>query len=302
MTGESGTGKELVARALHYTGARKNKRFVAVNCGAIPGTLLESELFGHARGAFTGATHVKTGLVEEADGGTLFLDEIADLPLELQVKLNRFLEESTIRRLGETREVKVDARVVAATHRDLGALVRDGRFREDLFYRLNVVSILLPPLRERPEDIPALVSLFLARIRERGDVDYRGLAAEALHVLLHHDWPGNVRELRSVVERAAILAEEEQIGLSDLPPELGGPRLVAPATGSALGSYDDALARARDDASRQYLIQLLGAFHGRVSQAAEHAGLKRESLYRLIRRYELDPDAFRSAVKGGAGA
>ena len=220
ISGESGVGKELVARALHTQSNRRSGRFVAVNCGASPENLLESELFGHKRGAFTDAISDRRGLFEEADGGTLFLDEIGEIPLGLQVKLLRVLQESTIRRLGETKDQSVDVRIVAATHRDLQAEIAAGRFREDLFYRLNVLPIVVPPLRERREDIMLLVEHFMARNNARLGTRVRGLDAEARRLLIEYSWPGNVRELENTVERAMVLAEGETLVATDLPERL----------------------------------------------------------------------------------
>jgi two-component system response regulator AtoC len=217
VTGESGVGKELVARALHTRSSRKGGPFVAINCGAIPENLLESELFGHKRGAFTDAHHDKVGLFEEATGGTLFLDEIGELPLNLQVKLLRVLQEDTIRRLGDSRDIKVDVRIVAATHRDLTAEVKAGRFREDLFYRINVLHVAIAPLRERREDIPLLIDHFVARNNARLGTRIRGLSPEAKKTLLEYGWPGNVRELENTIERAMVLCEGDTIGPLDLP-------------------------------------------------------------------------------------
>ncbi|AKF08275.1 sigma-54-dependent transcriptional regulator [Sandaracinus amylolyticus] len=217
IQGESGTGKELVARALHDRGPRKSKAFVAVNCGAIPESLLESELFGHKRGAFTDATSDKTGLFEAAHEGTIFLDEIGELPLALQVKLLRVLQEGTLRRVGETKDRKVDVRVVAATVRDLESEVREGTFREDLFYRLNVLPLTVPPLRDRKDDVPLLVDHFVARNNTRLGTRVRGVDEAARKMLLAYHWPGNVRELENVVERAMVLAERDVIGEVDLP-------------------------------------------------------------------------------------
>ncbi len=220
VRGESGTGKELVARALHDRSPRASKPFVAVNCGAIPDALLESELFGHKRGAFTDAHQDKRGLFEEAHGGTLFLDEIGELPVGLQVKLLRVLQEGTYRPLGATKDKEADVRIVAATLRDLDADVKSGRFREDLFYRLHVLEITVPPLRDRKEDIPLLVDHFLARNAARLGTRVRGVAPSAMKLLLDHGWPGNVRELENTLERCAVLAEGDVLTPDDLPDAL----------------------------------------------------------------------------------
>jgi two-component system response regulator AtoC len=217
LSGESGTGKEMVARALHTSSSRRDAPWVAVNCGAIPEPLLESELFGHVRGAFTDATRDKVGLFEEANGGTLFLDEIGDLPLLLQVKLLRVLQESEIRRVGDNRVRTIDVRIVAASVHDLGQRVREGRFREDLYYRLNVLPLHLPPLRERPEDIPLLADHFVQRLRALLDRDVRGISPQAMATLTEYGWPGNVRELENVIERAMVLSEGSLLGVDDLP-------------------------------------------------------------------------------------
>lgn len=224
VQGESGTGKELVARALHETGARKGEAFVAVNCGAIPEALLESELFGHRRGAFTDATSDKRGLFEAADRGTLFLDEVGELPLPLQVKLLRAIQEGTIRRLGDTKDREVDVRLVAATVRNLESEVQEGRFREDLFYRLNVLQVWVPPLRERPEDVPLLVEHFVERCNARLGTQLRGVDSTARKHLLAYHYPGNVRELENIVERAVVLADGPFISEADLPERLSEPR------------------------------------------------------------------------------
>jgi two-component system response regulator AtoC len=217
VTGESGTGKELVARAIHARSSRRGAPFVAINCGAIPENLLESELFGHRRGAFTDATSDRRGLFEEASGGTLLLDELGELPLNLQVKLLRVLQEETIRRLGDTKDVKVDTRIIAATHRDLAAEVKAGRFREDLFYRINVLPIHIPPLRSRREDVNLLIDHFIARNNVRLGTSIRGVSTEARKQLLEYAWPGNVRELENTIERAMVLAESDVLQPSDLP-------------------------------------------------------------------------------------
>jgi two-component system response regulator AtoC len=216
VTGESGVGKELVARAIHRRSSRRGGPFVAVNCGAIPENLLESELFGHKKGAFTDAINDRRGLFEDASTGTLFLDEIGELPLGLQVKLLRVLEDELIRRLGETRDIKVDVRIVTATHRDLLAETKAGRFREDLFYRLNVLPIHIPPLRDRREDIPLLIEHFVTRNNTRLRSNIVGIESEARRLLFEYGWPGNVRELENTIERAMVLAEGDQIVVTDL--------------------------------------------------------------------------------------
>jgi DNA-binding NtrC family response regulator len=294
VTGESGTGKELVARAMHRLGPRAAHPFVAVNCGAIPANLLESELFGHVRGAFTGAASACAGLFEEAEGGTLFLDEIGELPLDLQVKLNRVLQERTLRRVGESRERPVDARVIAATHRPLEALAAEGRFREDLYFRLNVYPVELPALRQRGEDILLLARHFLGEAARRFGRTVDTFAPEAMRQLLTHPWPGNVRELRNVVERAVILADAEAVLTLDLPAR--GPE-AEPATGAPAftltGNFREAMEQAREQATRQYFHALLLRTEGNVTRAAEQAGIERESLHRLLRRVELNAEDYR---------
>jgi len=220
ITGESGTGKELITRAVHYNGQRKRGPMVAINCGGLPENLLESELFGHVKGAFTDANKDKKGLFQEADGGTLFLDEVAELPLTLQVKLLRVLQDELVRPVGSTQSVKVDVRIMAATALDLALAVKQGTFREDLFYRINVLSIRVPPLRERKEDIPLLVNHFLEKYRERLNKEIKGIRPDALQSLMDYSWPGNVRELENVIERTMVLTEQLEICRDELPDEV----------------------------------------------------------------------------------
>lgn len=295
ITGETGTGKELAARAVHYHSARRERAFVAVNCGALPAELVESELFGHVKGAFTGAVHTKAGLFEEADGGTIFLDEIGELPLAVQVKLNRALQEKEIRRVGDLTPIRVDVRVIAATHRDLKAEAQAGRFREDLFYRLHVFPVGLPPLRERREDIPLLAAHFLEKHGRAHGRELAGFELEALRALTSYPWPGNVRELENAVERAVVVAEPPRIQLEDLPPDVR-----AAPSGRTLPNdlliripYREAVEMARDRISREYLSALLRAFGGNVTRAAERAGIERESLHRLLKRYGIRSDDFK---------
>ena len=224
ITGESGTGKELVARAVHQESGRRGAPFISVNCGAIPETLMESELFGHVKGAFTGAVHSTEGLFSAADGGTLFLDEITEIPQSVQVKLLRAIQEREIRRVGDTKDIKVDVRLIAASNRDLVKAVADGVLREDLYYRLNVIPIHLPPLRERLEDIPMLVAHFIRRISKDVGKTVRGISPDALGIIEQYHWPGNIRELENVIERAIVLGSGEQIVAEALPPHLSRPR------------------------------------------------------------------------------
>lgn len=294
LLGESGTGKEVVARELHRLSGREP--FVAINCGAIPETLLESELFGASRGAYTGAGQTRVGLMEEADGGTLFLDEIGDLPLGLQVKLNRALEEGELRRVGESRARQVNLRLIAATHRNLETMVQQGSFRADLFYRLKVMSLVLPPLRERLEDLPLLAARFLSAASARLGTPARRLSPDALATLERAPWPGNVRELKHSLEHAAVMADTETVQVGDLPESL-----QASAPHSRPGTYRDAVERARDTAGRAYLDQLLRRHAGNVTAAAVEAGVERETLHRLLRRHGLDANGYRVRDEGGGG-
>ena len=291
LTGESGTGKELAARAIHHNGPRSQQPFVPINCGALPDALMESELFGHRKGAFTGADSDRAGLLEEARGGTVFLDEIGELPLQLQVKLNRALQERELRRVGDTQVRRFEARVVAATNRDLLAAIAQNTFREDLYYRLNVFPIALPTLRERREDIPLLAQHFLARTAPA----LHGFAPDALRKLLSYDFPGNVRQLENVVARAAAVADGERIEAHDLPLEgETRPRTASSwgelfSTTSGLLPYREAMERVQHEASSLYLEAVLALHQGNVSKAAEAAGMARESLHRLLRRHAIDP-------------
>ncbi len=294
LLGETGTGKELAARAIHYASSRKERRFVPVNCGALPAELVESELFGHARGAFTGAATAKAGLFEEAAGGSLFLDEIGELPLGTQVKLNRALQEREIRRVGDNTPIKVDVRIIAATHRDLKAEAAAGRFREDLFYRLHVLPIRLPPLRDRLEDVPPLAAHFLEKHARAFRREVTGFDPDALRALTSYPWPGNVRELENAVERSVAVSAGALVTSQDLPPEITAAP-PGPGRGELLTSlpYRDAVELARDRTSREYLVALLREFHGNVTQAASRAGMERESLHRLLKRHGLRSDDFK---------
>ncbi|MGC4114304.1 MAG: sigma-54 dependent transcriptional regulator [Myxococcales bacterium] len=294
LTGETGTGKELAAKAIHYQSARSARRFVAVNCGALPAELVESELFGHARGAFTGAVGAKAGLFEEAQGGTLFLDEVGDLPLAVQVKLNRALQEKEIRRVGENAAIPVDVRLVAATHRDLKAEAKAGRFREDLFYRLHVFPVMLPPLRERREDIPMLAAHFLEKFAKEHKRPIDGVEPEALRALTGHPWPGNVRELENALERAVAVCDAGKIGVACLPADVVQEQQGSlPADVLLKLPYREAVDLARDRVSRDYLTALMREMGGNVTKASERAGMERESLHRLLKRYGVRSDDFK---------
>jgi len=282
IRGESGTGKELLARAIHRASARAEAPFVAINCGAIPEQLLESELFGHVRGAFTGAATAHTGLFSSADHGTVFLDEIGDMPLALQVKLLRVLQERAVRPVGATRAVPIDVRILSATHRDLEAALASGEFREDLYYRLNVVTLTLPTLDERREDIPLLAQHFLDVLARKYRKTLRGFAPEALAALAQAAWPGNVRQLQNVVEQACALATTPLIPLALVERALRV-RSMEPL------SY----AEARQRFERNYLTQLLKLTDGNVSDAARLAGRNRTEFYRLLQRHALTPRLFR---------
>jgi DNA-binding NtrC family response regulator len=277
VRGASGTGKELVARALHYNSQRRDRPLVTINCAALQETLLESELFGHEKGAFTGAIQAKPGLVEVAEGGTLFIDEIAEMAPGLQAKLLRVLENGQYRRVGGTQEMHADVRVIAATNKPLEEQLKSQRFREDLYYRLNVVAIELPTLRDRREDIPELIEHFLTT-RQLGPVRYQ-MEPDALEALVAYDWPGNVRELANVLERAQILAEEHRIGLDDLPDALidSKPKGIEPA----------AEPRHLREVERRHVIDVLEQEKGNKVRAAKTLGISRRALYRLIEKYGL---------------
>jgi two-component system response regulator AtoC len=287
IEGESGTGKELVARALHDLSPRAERPFVAVNCGAIPEALIESELFGHAKGAFTDARTAKRGLFEEADGGTLLLDEIGELPLLVQPSLLRVLQQGEVRRVGDSRAARVDVRVLAATNRDLGAHVQAGRFREDLYYRLNVVQVRLPPLRERQDEIAVLAERILARHAERIDMPPRRLSARALELLQRYRWPGNVRELENALERALVLAEDEEIGPEALPDAVQ--RAVAPEPPPSQPDPGDlSVKRAQRVLEAELIRRALERTQGNRTRAAELLELSPRALLYKIREYGLE--------------
>jgi len=284
IQGESGTGKDLVARAIHYASPRAERPLVTVTCTAIPEHLLESELMGHEKGAFTDARAQKKGLLELADGGTVFLDEIGDLPLALQAKLLRFLEDKTFKRVGGTRDLTVDARIIAATNKDLAIAVREGQFRSDFYYRLNVIMLRLPPLRDRRDDVPMLVHHFVEKMNREFRKDVQGVADDAMRVLLQYEWPGNVRELRNVLERAIILGRDRTIGLDDLPadllspiPAVRGAVLQLPTGGIDLTALE-----------KDLVVQALRVTGGNQTAAGRLLGLNRDQIHYRIEKFGID--------------
>ena len=284
--GESGTGKELLAQAIHNASARRDRAFVAINCGAMPEQLLESELFGHVRGAFTGAVRDNKGLFQTADKGTLFLDEIGDMPLPLQIKLLRVLQEKQVRPVGATQSIEVDVRVISATHRDIETEMKEGRFREDLYYRLNVVALKLPPVTERREDIPLLANCFLAALAKKYNKTINSIAPEAIELLVSAVWPGNVRQLYNVIEQSAALCNTPLIAVALVQQAIQHQQ-------SEFASFE----QARKRFERDYLTRLLKITAGNVSQAAKLAQRNRTEFYKLLQRHELDPALFKSSQR-----
>jgi two-component system, NtrC family, response regulator AtoC len=289
ITGESGTGKELVARAIHFRGTYAKKPFVAVDCGALVPTLIESELFGHERGSFTGAIRAKEGLFQAADGGTIFLDEIGELPLDLQAKLLRVLQEKEVRPIGSSKPVKVDVRVIAATNRDLENAYKDGSFRKDLYFRLNVVTVHLPSLRERRSDIPLLAQYFLDRYSPDGQVQITG---DAMNVMARHDWPGNVRELENCIERAIALATRPVIDVEDLPPAMRSSEGCHHSNGSTdfdakSNGADGANSHDLEEIERATIQRVFDEVQGDKVLAGKLLGISRATLYRKIKRYNI---------------
>jgi len=281
ITGETGTGKEMVARAIHNLSPRRNKKFIICDCTSIPETLFESELFGYLKGAFTGADKSKDGLFKEADGGTIFLDEIAEIPVSIQSKLLRVLEEHQFRPLGSTKNVKVDVRIICATSRDLRESIKKGDFREDLFHRINVVEIKLPPLRERKEDIPLLWSYFLEKFNKKFEKKVLGISQRAKKVLLNYPWPGNVRELENTIERAVMLCEDKFIDLKDLPDSLKnyeyGEEILYPIHSNLT----------LEELEKIYIISVLKKTKNNKQRAAKLLGLSRPALYRKLKKYNI---------------
>lgn len=286
LQGESGTGKELIARAIHANSPRRDKPFIPVNCGALPDTLLESEMFGHEKGAFTGAVGLKAGLFEAATGGTLFLDEIGELGPALQVKLLRVMQDQEVRRVGGTTSVKVDVRIIAATNRDLEQLVKEDKFRDDLFYRLNVVRITLPSLVDRKEDIPMLAHHFLQKYVGGTSSGVRGFLPETMALLKEYRWPGNVRELENAVERAVSLSHGPLVTPDDLPESI---RTAAPLEAKSTSASDgDEVCLTLEEVEKRHLIRVLKEMKGNKVKAAKILGIDRRTLYRMAERFGLD--------------
>jgi len=283
ITGETVTGKELIAQAIHNLSPRKNGPFVAVHAAALPVTLLESELFGHEKGAFTGAVERRIGRFEMADGGTLFFDEVSELEPALQVKLLRVLEERAFERVGASKTIDVDVRLVAATNRNLKKLVSEGKFRDDLFYRLSVVTVNLPPLRERRDDIPLLVRAFLDDFNRENQKSVREISPEAMNVLLAYDWPGNVRELRNDIEQMVVLARAERLTLRDVPAAV---RSAADLT--KISVVRPGVTMTVEEAEKQLIVQALKETNGNRTHAAQKIGISRRTLHRKLKQYGLE--------------
>ncbi|GBC83240.1 Transcriptional regulatory protein ZraR [bacterium HR10] len=296
IVGRTGTGKELVARAIHYNSPRAKGPFVDINCGALPEALLESELFGYVRGAFTGATESRPGLFEVAHGGTLFLDEVEALKPELQVKLLRVLQERVIRRVGGRENIPVDVRIIAATNQDLEAAVRRGEFREDLYYRLNVVTLYLPELRERREDIPLLVEHFLQQYARENNQPVRRFSTEALRLLMSYSWPGNVRELQNAVEYALTMSTEPVLTIRDLPPHISG---IAPTERWAPPEREP---RTLQEVERRHILRILEETGGNHTRAAEILGIDRRTLYRKLEKYKIPRDSSRRGERANGAS
>ncbi|NPA16386.1 sigma-54-dependent transcriptional regulator [Persephonella sp.] len=288
IQGESGVGKELIARAVHHLSPRRDKPFLTVNCANISRDIMEAEFFGYKKGAFTGATEDKKGILERANGGTVFLDEIGELPFDMQAKFLRFLDSKEVRRIGDDRAIKVDVRIVAATNRDLKKMVKEGKFREDLYFRLGGFTIEIPPLRERKDDIPLLVNHFIEKYNKKYGKNVIGIKPEALELLIKYNWPGNVRQLESIVSKALILAENGGfIEKKDIDSEIRVSEDEFPL------EYKKAKRESTNSFMKRYLSVLLSMTNGNVSQAAKLAKIERQSLQKLLKKYNIDPENFR---------
>ncbi len=294
ITGDSGTGKELIAQAIHYNSPRRDKKYLAINCGALPESVLEGELFGYKKGAFTGANESRKGLLEDADGGTLFLDEVGNLPLNVQKLMLRFLQEQEFRRIGDNTSIKVNVRIISATNADLQEGCRTGAFREDLYYRLNVLNIHLPPLRERPEDIALLAAHFIKLQNETFATQIKGLTPEAAHALASYDWPGNIRQLRNVIEASMAMEDGDYLTLPVLgqfiEAQPGASEQVSPSVTAVPWAEDYAESLVRFET--EYLKQLLQRAKGNIEVAAKSAGMNMATIYRKIKKYDLNKEDY----------
>lgn len=286
IQGETGTGKELIAKAIHYNSRRKNDPFWEINCTAISETLMESEVFGHEKGAFTGAFRQKPGKIELADKGTLFLDEIGDMPLHLQGKLLRFLQDKIFERVGGTEKLSSDVRIISATHRDLEKLIEEEKFRQDLYYRLNVVKIEVPPLRERIDDLPLLLNHFLAQLNQKYNKNIPGFSDESMGILANHEWHGNVRELENFLEKTVLTAKDNTVSKEILLKHLKKSTPV-PVQTKPVYNFDNSLDNLRDQVEKDYLVYLMDKYHGNIKFVAEKAGLDKRSIYYKINKYNM---------------
>src|SRR3989338_128287 len=288
ITGESGTGKELVARAIHFTGNRKDKKFIVINCATLSENLLESELFGHVKGSFTGAIRDKKGLFEEADSGTLFMDEIGDIPKSVQAKILRVLQEGEFIPVGDTATKRVDVRIIAATNQDLLQCVQEKEFREDLYYRLNVINIKMPPLRDRKEDIPLLVKHFIEKYNKKENKQIKGITQDVEKEFYNYTWPGNVRELENVIERAVTLTNEDIISLDTISSFVKKEGNAEPTEDELLSSpYKEARRKALDSFNVKYITKAINKTEGNVTNAAKESGIERQYLQRMLKRYNI---------------
>jgi DNA-binding NtrC family response regulator len=294
IRGQSGTGKELIARAIHQNSLRKDNKFIAVDCGALPETLLESELFGHVKGSFTDAVVTKRGLLEVADGGTFFLDEVGDLSTGIQSKLLRVLQEKEFRQVGGIKNIKVDVRLIAATNKDLEDMIKNERFREDLYYRLNIVPIYLPSLKERKEDIPFLVQHFLEKYNKRKNKNIRGVSPDAMSILMDFDWPGNVRELENILERLVIMTDSEIIEIEHIPAHIQGKRICfnipTAQTNKELKKLKQQIrSQAVENVEKAFVINALKKSDWNISKAARIVGMRRQNFQKLMHKYKIKP-------------
>lgn len=292
ITGESGTGKELIAQAIHHNSPRSKQRFMAINCGALPESVLESELFGYKKGAFTGANADRKGILESANGGTLFLDEIGNLPLTVQKTLLRFLQEQEFMRIGDTKPIKVDVRIISATNADLTQEMTDGHYREDLYYRLNVVNIHLPPLRERSDDLPLLTAHFIRQQNKKFGTSVEGLTPEAMQLLSSYDWPGNIRQMENVIEACMTMESSDNIGLPVLSQFITATSTIANNPTKAASPSAEDYAKALGDFETRYLLELLRSTNGNVEDAARLAGMNMATIYRKLKKYQISKEDY----------